>query len=115
MRMLVAVLGVTLVLGACQSSGSAGGGGDGTIAVSLKEWAIEPKEIRATGGAVTIRVKNVGNLEHDFVIVGAGKIDSLLASETKTLQVQLAPGTYKVLCDLPGHSEAGMTGTLVVR
>jgi uncharacterized cupredoxin-like copper-binding protein len=25
------------------------------------------------------------------------------------------PGTYRFLCTVPGHADAGMTGTLVIR
>jgi uncharacterized cupredoxin-like copper-binding protein len=41
---------------------------------------------------------------------------SALISEGKTsVSADLAPGTYTFFCTVPGHAEAGMEGTLVVK
>jgi uncharacterized cupredoxin-like copper-binding protein len=34
---------------------------------------------------------------------------------TKTLSLDLKPGTYKYFCTVPGHRMAGMEGTLTVK
>ena len=34
---------------------------------------------------------------------------------TKTLTLNLKPGTYKFYCTVPGHRMAGMEGTLTVK
>jgi uncharacterized cupredoxin-like copper-binding protein len=41
----------------------------------------------------------------------------LQPGEERTLSLpgDAAPGTYRVICDLPGHVEEGMVGTLEVR
>lgn len=84
-------------------------------AVTLKEWAIEPQELRVKAGKVTFTVTNGGNIEHNFDVEGVGKIESLFPGETKTLEVTLEPGSkIIVICSLSGHKEAGMTGTLTV-
>ena len=33
----------------------------------------------------------------------------------QTLEVTLAPGTYTIICDLPGHAARGQKATLVVK
>lgn len=112
---LFAILAVLTLLPVGASCAAPSASGGGTVPVTVKEWAIVPSTLQVTAGSVTFMVKNAGTLEHDFAIEGVGKIPSLLAGESKPLQVQLAPGTYRVLCDLPGHHEAGMIGTLVVK
>lgn len=82
--------------------------------VAVKEWAIEPKDLQAKAGKTTFTVRNRGNIEHDFVVEGVGKIDSILPGQTKSLEIDARPGTYPVICSLAGHKEAGMTGQLVV-
>ena len=39
----------------------------------------------------------------------------LIAEGKTTVSAELAPGTYTFLCTVPGHAEAGMEGTLVVK
>jgi uncharacterized cupredoxin-like copper-binding protein len=34
---------------------------------------------------------------------------------SKTLSLNLKPGTYKFYCTVPGHRQAGMAGTLTVQ
>lgn len=110
----VAMLGGMLACTPAGPTGPTAKGPSGPRAVTLKEWAIEPKELTAKAGSVTFEVKNAGNIEHNFVVEGVGQIDSLLAGQTKSLQVSVQPGTYSVICSLPGHKEAGMTGRLTV-
>lgn len=113
MRALVWLLGATLlVTAAC--GGTAAPSAAQPIAVTVKEWSIAPVKLAAKAGSVTFLVKNAGTIEHDFAIEGVGKLETIIAGDSKPLTVTLAPGTYTVLCSLSGHKEAGMQGTLVV-
>jgi len=42
------------------------------------------------------------------------KSDLLNGGDSTTVTVNLPAGTYTFYCSVPGHKEAGMTGTLVV-
>ncbi|MDQ7843316.1 MAG: cupredoxin domain-containing protein [Armatimonadota bacterium] len=92
-----------------------GGGAGGAVSVTEHEWAIEmPKEVPS--GTVTFTVKNDGAVEHNFVIQETGqRLDGIMPGQTKTFQVTLRPGTYTIVCDIPGHSEAGMKTTVTAK
>lgn len=108
-RQAILVIMFFVSVTACQSAPA-----PSAITVSLKEWGIEPKAMTVKAGKVTFTVKNAGTLEHNFIIQGSDKIDSIFAAQTKTFEVTLTPGTYVVDCNLSGHKEAGMTATLTV-
>jgi plastocyanin len=75
--------------------------------------------LSAKAGKVTINFTNQASLEHN-VTVASSSGAVLGATPTfqggaKTLAVNLTPGTYKYYCSVPGHRQAGMEGTLVVK
>jgi uncharacterized cupredoxin-like copper-binding protein len=62
-------------------------------------------------------VQNDGKIPHDLVVEGNGideKTPLLDAGQSKTLSVDLKPGTYDLYCSVPGHKEAGMDVKLTV-
>lgn len=97
-----------------------GMGGMQVVNVVAKEFAFEPAEIRVRPGMVRFVVKNEGTVEHDFEIMGVAEHGAeheqmlFRAGETHTLEVELAPGRYEAVCNVPGHKEAGMTATIIV-
>lgn len=101
--------------GGQQGGGQQGGGAGGVVTVTEHEWAIQmPTEISA--GRVTFSVKNDGAVEHNFVIKETGqRLDGLQPGQEKTLTANLSAGTYTIVCDIPGHAEAGMTTTVTVK
>jgi uncharacterized cupredoxin-like copper-binding protein len=76
-----------------------------------------PNALSAKAGTVTLVMKNPSSagMPHGVAIQdhGSGKVVS--PGGTSTVTAKLAPGTYTFLCPVPGHAEAGMTGTLTVR
>ncbi|MGN6372880.1 MAG: plastocyanin/azurin family copper-binding protein [Solirubrobacteraceae bacterium] len=74
--------------------------------------------LTAKAGKVSIEFANSSPLPHNLTIASGSTV--LGATPTfnggaKTLTLKLKPGTYKFYCSVPGHREAGMEGTLVVR
>jgi plastocyanin len=88
--------------------------GPDPVAVSLVEYAFVPQEIHAVPGQ-TLAVTNDGAITHNLVIPSLGKGIELAAGDSGTMRVPAAdPGTYPIVCDLTGHREAGMVGTIVI-
>ncbi|MGC4105046.1 MAG: cupredoxin domain-containing protein [Thermomicrobiales bacterium] len=98
------------------------GGGDGGAApteasVDTVDLAFEPKTITiAANTDVKITVTNKGQLQHDFHVDALDITSKLLNNgESDAVTVNAKPGTYEFWCTVPGHKEAGMTGTLTVK
>lgn len=111
----------------------------GVVTVEAGEMHFEPPVIRlSVGHQVTLRVRNTGGLFHDLssslpignlqyatsdnpagqqsMNVAASHLDVDVAAG-HTAQVTFVPtsiGTYTFVCDIPGHTEAGMTGNFSV-
>jgi plastocyanin len=74
--------------------------------------------LRAKAGLVTIVMTNRGMLPHDVAIKGHGvhaKGKLVGKGGVSTVRATLKPGSYEFYCTVPGHEQAGMKGTLVVR
>ncbi len=126
---------VLLIASACSGSdASAAGGGD--LAVTLSQWAVTPTATTASAGSVTFTVKNDGTIPHEFVVLqtetlagdfpiksfegesdridedtagtNVGETGDMDAGSTKTLTINLEPGHYALVCNLPAHYGQGM-------
>ena len=87
------------------------------IRVDLMEWALEPDMITAKAGTIRFVVRNRGTIIHGFEIEGKKferEIEPFPAGQTRSLLVELPPGEYEIYCQVPGHKEQGMEGTLIV-
>ncbi len=87
-----------------------------TVTVTAHEWAFDPATLQAKPGSVTFQVRNNGAVEHNFFIenVPRGAVEAIQPGQTKVLTVTVAAGEYTLICNLPGHREAGMVATLKV-
>lgn len=70
-------------------------------------------------GKVTIDFTNHSPLPHNVTVASSsGKVLGATATfrgGSKTLTLELGPGTYDFYCSVPGHRAAGMQGVLVVK
>jgi plastocyanin len=101
------------------ASDEATAGGGQTVAVSLTEMALNPAALSLSAGSFTFEGVNDGTIPHGLVVEGEGMLigtpdASYAAGTTQSFDVELTPGTYEVYCPVPGHKEAGMSGTLTV-
>lgn len=101
------------------SSGSTPGSNMGMkeYQVKLIDFAIDPKTLEVPAGKVMFIVTNEGSTLHNLVIesLDARTPNFMKSDGPKNLEVELAAGTYKWLCDIPGHAARGMTGELTVK
>jgi plastocyanin len=94
-----------------------GPGGTLDLKASPTELAFDKKSLNSKPGEVTIDFENPSAIPHNIAIEQNGEIieESETLAEGKTsITAPLAPGEYTFLCTVPGHAEAGMTGTLTV-
>jgi uncharacterized cupredoxin-like copper-binding protein len=102
------------------------------VSGDLSEWSIEMDETTASAGDLTFRITNSGTIDHEFLIVkteipdgeipvtgglfaedqeGIQVIDEIpqySPGRTEELTVSLQAGQYQLVCNLPGHYQAGM-------
>jgi manganese oxidase len=98
---------------AAVSDGTAGEGQ--TIEVELGDLFIKPEKLEAQAGPVTFEITNTGATDHNFAVDGVSGTDMIPAGESATLTVpDLAAGAYTYICEVTGHADGGMTGTLTV-
>lgn len=124
-RFLLGALVLTIAVVACsgtsqshnQESHSQANGNEAVVNVTTQEMSISLDRSQLKAGTVTFVVQNNGFMTHDFAIRGNGideKTPMLDSGESATLTVDLKPGTYTYECTMPGHADAGMTGTFTV-
>jgi plastocyanin len=86
----------------------------------MNEYKFSPNHLDIKAGKVVFYLVNAGTLSHDLVIVDAGvkrigKSELVQAGNAATFTLQdLAAGTYKIYCDVTGHRDQGMEGTIEV-
>jgi uncharacterized cupredoxin-like copper-binding protein len=109
-------LGVGLTLTACgggddDDAGDTGGGDVQTLTVrSNNALEFNPESLTAHAGEIRIVHENEGTTSHTFVL---DQQDFKLVDDDEG-EIDLAAGDYIFYCDVPGHRDAGMEGTLTV-
>ena len=104
------------------------------VKASLTEMKIADSVGKVAAGKVTFTVSNDGSVTHEYVVLKTphpaanlpvsggraseaghvGEIGELKVGQTKTLTLDLKPGHYAVICNLPGHYLGGMHTDLTV-
>jgi plastocyanin len=75
----------------------------------------DTKQLSAKAGRVTIAFTNASSLSHNVTIAqGSTQLGATptFNGGTRTLTLNLKPGTYTFYCSVPGHRQSGMEGTL---
>ncbi|HVM08543.1 MAG TPA: multicopper oxidase domain-containing protein [Acidimicrobiales bacterium] len=114
LALVVAVVAVGFSLTGDDDGSSIKAGG-GSTEVELGDFFIKPASATVAAGS-TLKLVNSGNVQHNLSVVDEGLASPMLdAGASGELSLAgLAPGTYKIRCDVPGHESAGMAGELTV-
>lgn len=105
------------------------------VSVKLSEFKVVPKPKSAKAGKVTFTTKNTGKIVHELVVLktkvapsklkvnGAkavekgrvGKVQNIAPGKTKKLTLKLKKGKYVLLCNVPGHYQAGQRIGFIIK
>ena len=87
------------------------------LVIEASEFKYVPPEITIpSAGSTTFSLVNKGVVEHDFTIdeLDDFQIAVAIGETAEGTLTDVAPGTYKFYCTVPGHEVNGMVGELVV-
>jgi uncharacterized cupredoxin-like copper-binding protein len=119
-----------------QGSSTSSSGG---VGATEKDFAITLDSSSANAGSVTFNIENQGPSTHEFVVFKTklaqdqlptgndgtvdeeakgldhvDEVEDIAAGSSQTLTTNLDPGSYVVICNLPGHYAQGMHAELTV-
>lgn len=122
------ILILASALSACENSGSSK-----EVNFTITDFAFTPSDFTVTAGEeITVTATHNGTMEHNFIVMRYGTdvgdmFDAedqvnvfwevtLQPGDSKTVVFNAPdqPGTYQVLCGMPGHMQSGMLGKLIV-
>jgi uncharacterized cupredoxin-like copper-binding protein len=92
----------------------------GSTKVTLSDFKLTPSDPSVKSGKVVFYLVNTGTTAHDMVITDSSKkqlakSELVQAGNASVFTIDNLPaGSYTIFCDVTGHREAGMEGTLQV-
>jgi plastocyanin len=78
------------------------------------DFAFDQTELTAPAGEITIELVNESGIPHNVEIEGEDAVSETITEGSTELMVSLEAGEYTFFCNIPGHREGGMEGTLTV-
>jgi uncharacterized cupredoxin-like copper-binding protein len=117
-------------------------GGGNELTIKMGDYSFTPSTVSTKAGKVTISAPNDGQVEHELVLFktdrspgslptidnevdeegleakgveSPGEIEEVGPGETKSNTFDLTPGKYLMICNIPGHFQRGMYGTVTVK
>jgi plastocyanin len=122
----LAALAIAAMLGLAACGGGGGGGSSykepkgpaqTTLTIQGGNFFFDPKNPQAPAGIIAIKLESTQGI-HTLVFDGGKvpgfKLEAAGTGKSDQLKVDLKPGKYVFFCDITGHRESGMEGTLTV-
>ncbi len=102
--------------GSSAAGSEGGGGGPTSVSVQVSEFKFTPNSFSIPTEGATIKITNIGTAAHNLSIPQLGLKSADVAPGTSgELKVgKNAAGVYEIRCEIPGHADSGMTGTISV-
>jgi uncharacterized cupredoxin-like copper-binding protein len=119
-----------------QTTQSPSSTGQNEVAVTLQQWSITPASMTVPAGVTTFSVTNAGTIPHEFVVLSTdtlaadfpiesfegepnridedtagtnlGETGDMEPATMKIVTIDLKPGHYAFVCNLPAHYGLGM-------
>ena len=99
---------------AANTNAAASGQVLGTLEISAVDLGFQPTSLKVDKpGRYTISLKNDGAIPHDITSPDGTKITAN-SKETKSTEIEVPASGLSFICSVPGHSDAGMKGTISV-
>jgi len=135
---IVAITALATVVVGCGSDDDTGATAPGTIKVTERDFKIELSSSTAPAGTVTFDVENKGPSVHEFVVfktdlapdalptddsgdvaesdtfAPVDELEDIGLEDSPKLAVELAAGSYVVICNIPAHYRQGMREAFTV-
>ena len=120
LTLLAALALLTTACGAARpAAADKSGSAPREVTVTATEMAFSPASIEvAAGQPVKLTFRNNGVVEHNWQGQVDGEAILVTAQPRQSASKTFTPrtaGTYKFICSVPGHEQAGMVATLTVR
>jgi plastocyanin len=103
------LIGVVALVATAVTSGESAEPGDVAVVVERVQF---PDDLTVDAGAV-LHIDNRDLVRHTFTVEGTDIDVDLPARQGARVLVDVGPGTYELVCEIPGHD--AMTGTVTVR
>lgn len=87
----------------------------GDVRVTTENLEFDPETIEANAGRIAVFASNDDLFWHTFTIPELDVDLKLSAGSRRRTEFDAAAGRYEFRCTIPGHTQAGMTGVLIVR
>ncbi|HZD52394.1 MAG TPA: cupredoxin domain-containing protein [Woeseiaceae bacterium] len=115
----MSILTLCTLVATTAMAGGSGRAGANEVVLTAREFTFEPMTLEVERGqAVTLVLENLGVLAHNATIKALGVgTETVQGGDKATLEFTAppGPGTYEIVCTVPGHKEAGMRAQLEVK
>lgn len=128
------ILCVAVIVAAAACAGPDEAAGSQLVA-EMRDHSFELSTSSVRAGKVSIGVRNRGGTAHDLVVLRSdrpadglevaglraveegriGAIDQIAPGRSRKLELDLEPGRYLLICNVPTHYQLGMRAVLTVR